>query len=220
MPYAVCGRRRTTAGKPSEAGGKEIGRRTGMSPYTSVVRMESPPCRPWLGPPPLVPLPSSEPLPSLSSPFVPPAHSPVHGPHAGSGVIPEPDDEPEDEAPLGGPLFPIYIPSENSSSSASDQEEHPMDMSEDSHSTLSYAMDVVTSDDLLVFPIGDLDLPESGPIHLGAIESGAPLTVYMSDSDPEDVGVRSGLVRAPSSSSLPGRYTAASFANVPDEWLA
>ena len=216
-----------------------------VSDNASVVPMESPPCRSWLGPPPLVPLPSSEPLPSPS---------PVHGPHAGSGLIPEPDDEPEDEAPLGGPLFPIYIPSGNSSSSASNQEKHPMDMSEDSHSTLSYAMDVVTSDDLLIFPIGDLDLAESGPIHSGAIESGpiesvfmepltsgmlgnletqndssiltagdryiAPLTVYMSDSDPEDIGVRSGLVRAPSSSSLPGRYTAASFANVPDEWLA
>jgi len=106
-----------------------------------------------------------------------------------------------------------------------------MDTSDD-NSVLSYAMDVVTSDDHLVFPIGNLHLPKSGPLESVPLESGPidsgdiiPWTVYMSDSDPEDNSDRSGqVVQAPSSmprlNPSSGCYTAASFADVPDEWLS
>ncbi len=87
-----------------------------VSDNASIVPKESPPCHPWLGPPPFVPPPFVPP------PFVPPPSS-LLGPHAGSVSIPKPDDV----EPLGGPL---YIPSGNSSLSASEQENQPMDMSE------------------------------------------------------------------------------------------
>ncbi len=51
-----------------------------------------------------------------------------------------------------------------------------------------------------------------------------PLTVYMPDSDLEDVSDHHDRVRAPSHPLslllLAGRYTAASFTDVPNEWLA
>jgi len=191
-----------------------------ISVNASVVPMGSPPCRPWLGPPPFVPPPSSGPPPFVPPPFVPPPVS-LPGQQA---EIPKPDDV----GPLSGPLFLIYIASGSSCSSASEQEDQPMDMS-NCDSVLSYAMDVVTSDDPLVFPIGDLHLPESGPFESGVFELGpfksSPFKSGPIKSDLEDISNCSGqVVHAPSSLLRPNPssscYTAASFADVPDEWLA
>jgi len=72
----------------------------------------------------------------------------------------------------------------------------------DHDSVLSYAMDVVTSDDPL-FPIDDLHLPESGPFKsgvfkLGPFKSGSfelgPFESGSIESDPEDISDRSGQV--------------------------
>ena len=106
-----------------------------------------------------------------------------------------------------------------------------MDLSE-GESDSSNAMDVVTSDDSPhVIPIGNLGLPKSGLFESGPFKSLFldPLSVVMlddleTDSDPEDISDFSGQVQV--SSSLPrlglssGHYTAASFADVLDEWLA
>ncbi len=218
-------------GKILEANSPDV---PSLSDNAFVVPMGSPPCYTWLGPPPFVPPPTS-----------------VLGPHAGSVLIPEPEHVmPPVVGEKGGPLFPIYIPSGASSASEQDQ---AMDLSE-GESDSSNAMDLITSDDSPhVIPIGNLGLPESGLFESGPFESVfseplsfvmpddletdetpnlhdrdrdiVPLSVYMSDSDPEDISDRSGHVRAPSSLprlglSSSGRYTAASFADVPDEWLA
>jgi len=102
-----------------------------------MVPMESPPCCPWLGPPP-----SSGPSPFVPPPFVPPS---VSLPGQQGEIL-----EPDDVGPLSGPLFLIYIASGSSCTSPSEQEDQPMDMS-DRDSVLSYAMDVVTSDWQLTF---------------------------------------------------------------------
>ena len=190
-------------GKILEANSPDV---LSLSDNAFVVPMGSPPCHTWLGPPPFVPPPTSVLGPHAGLVLIP---KPEH-------VMPPVVGE------KGRPLFPIYIPSGASSASEQDQamdssegesdSSNAMDLvtSDDSPHVIpignlglpksgpfksgpfkSGPFESVFSEPLSFVMPDDLETDETLNLH-DRDRNIVPLSVYMSDLDPEDISDHSG----------------------------